>query len=201
MLSLLIFGVFFGVISLAVTLLNLLPFIEIYGNAYRKTVFIPPLILTFFCMYLIMTHDHIGKEISTCIKFKSKKFPAYEGDLESPYFNDGIYGKRLAEYLRDNLPDHGITVSGIDYEDWGWRVDIDHPSKIGIWLGCQSLSIEGENALGYCVVHPTKSAIRKLFFKIVNVEAEVLTIAKTVRTLLAQDPEITDVRRVKFSQL
>jgi len=201
MLSALIFGVFFTFIVIVVALLKLLPFVTIDADTFRTVVFSTSIALTCFCMLLIITHDHIGKEISTCIKFKSKKFPAYEGELESPYFEDGIYGKRLAEYLRDHLPDYGITVLHIDYEDWGWRVDIDHPSKANIWIGCQSYGYEGENAVGYCVVHPTKNAVRKYFIKIINVEKEVLDIAKTIRGMFAKDPEVIDVRRIKFSQL
>jgi hypothetical protein len=61
--------------------------------------------------------------MKTQVEFKSDKFPPYEGEEEG--INLGLWGKRLAEYLQKNLPLHGLKVTCIGSEDWGWMVEND----------------------------------------------------------------------------
>jgi hypothetical protein len=62
--------------------------------------------------------------VRTHVEFASTEFPAYESEDEE--VNPGRFGKRLAEWLATTLPAHGFTVTGIDAEDWGWRVELEN---------------------------------------------------------------------------
>ncbi len=59
------------------------------------------------------------------VAFKSASFPKYQ-DEDAETINAHLGGKRLAEYLRDQLPNHGVATAGILCEDFGWIVEIEH---------------------------------------------------------------------------
>jgi hypothetical protein len=63
--------------------------------------------------------------MKTQVEFKSKAFPKYENEGEE-IINEHLWGKRLAEFVRDTLPQYGIQTKDIGNEDWGWMVDIQH---------------------------------------------------------------------------
>lgn len=65
--------------------------------------------------------------VRTYVEFASTEFPAYEGEDEE--INPGRFGKRLAEWRATTLPAHGLKVTGIGPEDWGWRVDLEIESQ------------------------------------------------------------------------
>ncbi|MEX2242474.1 MAG: hypothetical protein WD716_01370 [Fimbriimonadaceae bacterium] len=51
--------------------------------------------------------------------------------------NPGMYGKALAIYLQERLPELGYSVPSYCAEDWGWWVEIaDHPYKLGLCIYC-----------------------------------------------------------------
>lgn len=98
--------------------------------------------------------------LRTKVEFRSTKFPAYPGEKEE--INPNIWGKRLAEYLCENLPKHAITTTGISSEDWGWRVSIAHPD-VSVWIGCANYP---EYPDGYLVfIEPHQPVVTKLLFK------------------------------------
>src|SRR4051812_20547582 len=49
--------------------------------------------------------------MKTRVEFRSKKFPPYEGEQEE--INPGLWGKRLAEYLKQEFTQIGIETEGI----------------------------------------------------------------------------------------
>lgn len=57
------------------------------------------------------------------IHIKSAKFPVLSGE-EEEIFNEGTYGKALAEYLQIKLTERGYTVPFVCAEDWGWWVEL-----------------------------------------------------------------------------
>ena len=61
----------------------------------------------------------------THLEFISSEFPAYPNEEEE--INPGRFGKRLAEYLSEELKYRGFKVQSIGFEDWGVMVDIFHP--------------------------------------------------------------------------
>jgi len=62
--------------------------------------------------------------MKTHLEFTSTAFPAYPG--EDKEINPGIFGKRVAEFLAESLPQQGFKVLCIGAEDWGWMVEIEN---------------------------------------------------------------------------
>jgi len=57
--------------------------------------------------------------VLTYVEFRSDRFPPYEGEEEQ--INPDLWGKRLAEFLRDKLRAEGFESSEPIAEDWaGW---------------------------------------------------------------------------------
>jgi hypothetical protein len=77
----------------------------------------------------------------THVEFRSDRFPAYEGEDEQT--NPGLWGKRLAEFLRDKLP-----------AEEGFRM----------WIGCGHYEEYPDGFL--CFIEPHTPDVRKLFRKI-----------------------------------
>src|SRR4051794_5681849 len=69
----------------------------------------------------------VGEEkklMKTQVEFKSNIFPPYDGEEEE--INPVLWGKRLAEYLQENLPKHRMKVTCIGADDWGWMVELEN---------------------------------------------------------------------------
>lgn len=72
--------------------------------------------------------------MNTRVEFKSAAFPKHP-DEDAKLVNSNCWGKRLAEFVRDSLPKHGVPTEDILCEDWGWLVNVrnyDFP----LWIGC-----------------------------------------------------------------
>ena len=95
------------------------------------------------------------------VEFRSTAFPAYPGEEEE--INPGRFGKRLAEFLAEELKQRGFAVRGIGAEDWGWQVELENEA-FPLWVGCGNYE-EGENAF-LCFIEPSKPILRKWFKKI-----------------------------------
>lgn len=72
--------------------------------------------------------------MQTQVEFKSRAFPKY-ADEDEEIINETRWGKRLAEYIRDHLPAHGVPTEGILCEDWGWLVYVKNDAY-PLWIGC-----------------------------------------------------------------
>jgi hypothetical protein len=68
------------------------------------------------------------------VEFKSASFPKYPNENEE-LVNDNCWGKRLAEYVNDHLPEHGVSTNGILCEDWGWLVYLEN-ADFPLFIGC-----------------------------------------------------------------
>ncbi len=75
--------------------------------------------------------------MNTRVEFTSTAFPKYVNEDEETV-NPNRWGKRLAEFVRDHLPDYGVQTDVILCEDWGWLVFIKHP-EFPVWIGCGPL--------------------------------------------------------------
>jgi hypothetical protein len=124
----------------------------------------------------------------THIEFRSDKFPAYEGEEEE--INPGLWGRRLAEYLRQKLHEQGIETGEIFSEDWGYVVPLEQVA-FRMWLGCGHYQ---EYPDGYLVfIEPSKPMVRNWFKKIDTTE-QVGKVADALDRILTSDPEIQAVR-------
>jgi hypothetical protein len=95
------------------------------------------------------------------VEFRSDRFPPYEG--EEQQVNPDLWGKRLAEFLREKLVAEGFKTEEPFSEDWGWHVDVENEG-FSLWIGCGHYQ---EYPDGYlCFIEPHNPYVRKLFRKI-----------------------------------
>ena len=125
--------------------------------------------------------------MKTQVEFRSDKFPPYDGEEDG--INPGVWGKKLAEYLRENLPHHGVNVTGIFAEDWGWIVELEN-DDFPLWIGCGHQNGDKDEFL--CFIEPSKTHIRKWFRKI-DTTAQVGRVSESLKAILESDPEIRDI--------
>jgi hypothetical protein len=126
--------------------------------------------------------------VRTHLEFASTEFPAYESEDEE--VNPGRFGKCLAEWLATTLPDHGFTVTGIDAEDWGWRVELENET-FPLWIGCGNYE-EFHNGF-LCFIEPSKPFVRKWLSKI-DTSQTVERLASALEAAVRQRGEISRLR-------
>lgn len=125
--------------------------------------------------------------MKTQVEFKSDKFPPYDGEEEE--INPGLWGKRLAEYLQENLSAHGLNVTGIGAEDWGWMVELEN-DEFPLWIGCGHQN--GDNDEFLCFIEPSEPYIRK-WFKKIDTTAQVGRVAEALKKIIGSNPDIHSV--------
>ncbi|WOO41669.1 hypothetical protein [Rubellicoccus peritrichatus] len=128
--------------------------------------------------------------LKTHIEFVSDSFPSYPNEDEE--INPGIWGKRLAEYLIDSLPSHGITPKEPYPEDWGWEIPIEN-KDFPMFIGCSNqLEQEGNQFLVF--IDPSKSKIRKGLFKKIDTTAEITRVSDALEKILSSHDGIRESR-------
>lgn len=130
--------------------------------------------------------------MKTHVEFTSNKFPSYGTEDEGVNVEAGIYGKRLAEFLQEQLPLKGIEVACVFPEDWGWTVEIKHDSNYPLWIGCSPYNDTSDDGF-MCYVEPSKPTIRR-WFKKIDVRQDVGRVAEALDEILQADSEITNIR-------
>ncbi len=122
--------------------------------------------------------------MKTQVEFKSDKFPPYDGEEEQ--INPGLWGKRLAEYLQENLPQQGLKVTSIGMEDWGWMVELEN-EEFPLWIGCGHQNGADDEFL--CFIEPSKPFVRKGFKKI-DTTVQVARVSEALKKVLEANPDI-----------
>lgn len=129
--------------------------------------------------------------MQTQVEFRSSKFPPY--DNEEDQINPGLWGKRLAEYLVQNLGNHSIVTGEPIAEDWGWYVSMKiDGAKLAICCGHQN----GDDDEFMVFTDPSKPVVKKLFRK-TDVTPQLGRLTEALRKILASDPEIRDIVWIK----
>ena len=125
--------------------------------------------------------------MNTQVTFRSDKFPPYEGEQEQ--INPGLWGKRLAEYLVENLKGSGIETGEIIPEDWGWYIPVKNDGfRLAICCGHQN----GDDDEFLCFTDPDKPVIKKLF-KRIDATEHLGRLVAAMEKIFAADPEIRNV--------
>ena len=125
--------------------------------------------------------------MKTQVEFRSSKFPPYEGEEEE--INPGLWGRRLAEYLVQNLADSGIETEDIVMEDWGCYIPIRNEGfELALCCGHQ----DGEADEFLCFTEPGKPIVKKLFRK-VDASAQLAVLTEVLEKILSSDPDIREV--------
>lgn len=115
---------------------------------------------------------------------KTNLFPAHEN--ESAEINPGRFGKRLAEFIKDNLTKTEIIVADIYPTDYSYELRLDgYKFKIYVLIG----NIDGENDQFLISIEPKKAFVRKLFKKI-STEDSINKVYNAIRASISNNPEI-----------
>ena len=125
------------------------------------------------------------------VEFRSDKFPSYGNNEEGTNFENGVFGKRLAEYLREKLDLKGMAISSVYPEDWGWCLEISHAENYQLFIGCGHYQ-EYENGF-LCFVEPSEPYVRK-WFKKIDVRETVEKVASALDAVLNKNKGIHSVR-------
>ncbi len=123
----------------------------------------------------------------THVEFRSAKFPPYDGEEE---INPGLWGRRLAEYLKRELAVRGMTTGEIMAEDWGCCLPVQH-EPFDLWIGCGHQY--GEDDVFLCFVEPSKATVRK-WFKKMDTTSAIARVSDLLHEILSADPEIRNLR-------
>jgi len=125
--------------------------------------------------------------MKTQVEFRSSKFPPYEGEEEN--INPGLWGKRLAEYLVEQLAQRGIETDPIVMEDWGWYVPVRNEAfRLALCCGHQS----GDDDEFLCFTDPSSPMVKKLFRRI-DATLQLTLLTNALEQILASDPDIRDI--------
>jgi hypothetical protein len=128
------------------------------------------------------------RKMRTHLEFVSTAFPPEPGEDEQ--VNPGLHGKRLAQFLSEELPRHGFAVSRVGPEDWGWRIDLENP-VFPLWLGCGNYQ---EYANGFlCFIEPSRPFVRRLLKKIPTTDT-VERLAAALQMILEQSGKAQQMR-------
>ena len=147
--------------------------------------------------------------MNTRVEFKSAAFPKYP-DEDAELVNSNCWGKRLAEFIRDTLPKHGIPTSGLLCEDWGWLVNVEN-EDFPLWIGCgivddfsegeddeqegakQLNSPSGQGLIEFCVFVTAEPNFMQRWFRRVDTKPAVQKVVDGLRRLIEASPEIRNV--------
>jgi hypothetical protein len=129
--------------------------------------------------------------MKTHFEFKSPSFPSNADETEGVNWSAGIFGKKLAEFLKLKLPGRGVSVGDVYHEDWGWCLEIIHEGNFLMFVGCSSID-ETANQF-HCFIHPNSPTIRK-WFKKIDVRKPVEKLATALYEVLLNEPTIEDLR-------
>jgi len=123
----------------------------------------------------------------TQVEFRSTKFPPYDGEEEQ--INPGLWGKRLAEYLVENLSKKGVQTREIVMEDWGWYIPVENEGfRLAICCGHQ----DGDADQFLCFTDPSTPVVKKLFRKI-DATPQLSRLIGAMQEILSADPDIREV--------
>ena len=124
----------------------------------------------------------------TRVEFRSDLFAPYEGEEREDH--PGVWGRRLAEYLREKFAAAGIKTGELWPEDWGWCLEFENEA-FPVWIGCGHYEEDPDAYL--CFVEPSQPVIRRLFRK-VDTTVAVRPVVEALGAILSSEPGITDVR-------
>ena len=121
-------------------------------------------------------------------EFRSNKFPPYDGEQEQ--INPGLWGKRLAEYVKEKLRAQGIETGEIVTEDWGCLLPVKNEAfALAVACGHQ----DGDDDEFLCFIEPSQPVVRKWFRKI-DTTQDVGRLSAGLEKIFTSDPDIRELR-------
>ena len=102
----------------------------------------------------------------------------------------GLWGKRLADFLREGLRKQGFETNEPIAEDWGWVVPVVNES-FRLWIGCGYYQAYEDGFL--CFIEPHKPFVWR-FFKKVEARERIDALRKAMDQVLAEAEGIRSKR-------
>ena len=124
----------------------------------------------------------------THVEFRSENFPPYEGEEEQ--INPGVWGRRLAEFLRNGLQVQGFQTEEPRAEDWGWVLPISN-EEFRLWVGCGHYQEYSDGFL--CFIEPHQPSVRK-FLKRIDTREKVSALQRAMDNVLTVEAGIREKR-------
>src|SRR6266704_5104557 len=116
-------------------------------------------------MYMYLFSSNMSDRLLTHVEFRSNRFPAFEGEEEM--INPDLWGKLLADFLREGLLSRGYEIPEPIREDWGWMLRVLN-QHLSTWIGCGHYQEYHDGFL--CFIEPRKPYVWKGFRRIRTVE-------------------------------
>jgi hypothetical protein len=108
---------------------------------------------------------------------------------EEEQINPGLWGKRLTEYLVQELRRHGIETEEMAIEDWGCYLPI-HNDDFRLALCCGHQNGDDDQFLVF--TYPSTPKVKKLF-RTVDATPQLTRLLEALRKVLEADPEIREI--------
>jgi hypothetical protein len=125
--------------------------------------------------------------MKTQVEFRSSKFPPYEGEQEE--INPGLWGKRLTEYLAQQLATKGIETDEMIVEDWGCYLPVPNEGfDLALCCGHQY----GDDDQFLIFTDPSAPTVKKLF-RTIDATSQLTRLLDMVRQILESDPDIREI--------
>jgi hypothetical protein len=125
--------------------------------------------------------------MKTFVYFKSDSFPSYKDEEEQ--INEGIWGKRLAEYLMNRLLQHHIAVEPFIIEDWGYYIPL---SIDNVKLAVCCANQDGTANQFVCFTDP-KGPIKRQWFRKIDISSQLDKLINVLNQILQSDESIYDI--------
>jgi hypothetical protein len=129
-----------------------------------------------------------GCDLLTHVEFRSNRFPALEG--EEKLINPDLWGKQLADFLRDGLRTEGFETTEPIAEDWGWRLNVINDT-FALWIGCGHYQEYDDGYL--CFIEPHEPFVWKPFRR-VGTRDRVAALQQAMNKVLGEDVGIRAMR-------
>lgn len=125
--------------------------------------------------------------MKTQVEFRSSKFPPYEGEEEQ--INPGLWGRRLTEYLAQQLPKRGIETDEMAIEDWGCYLPVRNEGfRLALCCGHQN----GDDDQFLVFTEPGTPRVKKLF-RTIDATPQLTRVLDALRQILESDPDIREI--------
>ena len=116
--------------------------------------------------------------------------------------NETRWGKCLAEYVRDNLPNYGLPTEDILCEDWGWLVYV-HNEDFPLWIGCGPMEDfvdeppKADDLIEFSLFVTAEPKLLQRMFKKVDTKPAIHRVVTALRAMIVasdqfEDPEWSD---------
>lgn len=97
--------------------------------------------------------------MKTYVEFRSSRFPPYEDGSDE--VNPGVFGKRLAEFMKEGLARKGLKPNEIIAEDWGYIIPLEN-DRFNLWVGCANIDETVDRFL--CFIEQDRPVVYRYWF-------------------------------------